>query len=106
MLGDSSRHHQRPATALAFLVSGVVLTKRKLLDEFDYRGQTFAVPENAVELGITHAVMGEHALRGSMILRWMRAHPDPEERRKEILAGLYNLYGSAISGIKFVDIYG
>lgn len=85
---------------------GASSSARKLLDEFKYRGQTYTVPENAATLNITHAVMGEHALRGPMILRWMRAHPDPEERRKEILAGLYNLYGSAISGIKFVDIYG
>jgi hypothetical protein len=72
--------------------------------EIDYHGKTFPVPHNAAELKITHAVMGEHSLRGPLCVRWMREHPDPDRRRKEILDEIFNLYGSAVTGIKFIEI--
>lgn len=79
--------------------------RKKLRTEIEYQGATFPVSANTKELRITHAVCGMHSIRGPMVLRWMKEHDNPDERRKEILADTYKLYGSAISGIKFIDVY-
>lgn len=79
--------------------------RRKLRDEIEFQGVTFPVSANTAELRITHAVCGIHSIRGPMVIRWMKEHDRPDERRKEILADTFKLYGSAISGIKFIDVY-
>jgi hypothetical protein len=77
----------------------------ELRTAIEFGGQTFPVSSNSAELGITHAVCGVHSIRGPMVIRWMKYHPRPDDRRKEILAETFKLYGSAVTGIKFVDIY-
>lgn len=76
-----------------------------MLSEVEFAGRTFAVSPKSSELGITHAVCGVHAIRGPMVIRWMKEHPNPDQRRQEILAETVKLYGSAVSGIRFVSIY-
>lgn len=77
----------------------------KLLSEVEYLGRKFPVSPNAEDLDITHAVCGTHSIRGPMVVRWMKRTADPEQRRREILAETFKLYGSAVSGIKFVSVY-
>lgn len=77
----------------------------ELRTEIEFGGRAFPVSDNSADLGITHAVCGVHSIRGPMVIRWMKAHPRPEERRKEILTETFKLYGSAVTGIKFIDVY-
>lgn len=77
----------------------------QLHTEIEFGGVTFPVSENSADLGITHAVCGVHSIRGPMVIRWMKEHPKPDERRKEILAETFKLYGSAVTGIKFISVY-